>query len=85
MLFMTVHRSGLDPVLAEMIRTQLFNSTTALQRARLLEGLVRVVYDHAKFQTAGGGRLDDQERNGVGLVLASAARYSHLSLQGTAD
>jgi hypothetical protein len=78
----TVNRSVIDLQLSALLQKQLFNSSSALQRAVLLEGLARLVYEHVKFRTPDGARLDDPERNGVALVLAAAATNSRRLRQG---
>jgi hypothetical protein len=78
----TVSRSVVDLQLTALLQKQLFNSSTALQRAVLLEGIARLVYEHVKFRTPDGARLDDPERNGVALVLAAASNNSRRLRQG---
>jgi hypothetical protein len=78
---MTVEYRFVERQLAELLQAQLRNSATPLDRSRLLEGLIRLVYEHVKFQTPDGMRMDDPERNGVSRVLASAANHVHLSRQ----
>jgi hypothetical protein len=78
----TLNRSVVDLQLTSLLQKQLFNSSSALQRAVLLEGMARLVYEHVKFRTPDGTRLDDPERNGVALVLAAAANNSRRLRQG---
>ncbi len=78
---MALDRPFVDRQLAELLQRQLMNTTNAIQRSHLLEGLIRQVYEHVKFETPQGRRPEDAERNGVALVLAAAAKHTYLSRQ----
>ena len=57
---------------------QLADTTSPVQRALILEDLVRIVYGHVKFRVADEGGvegLDGPEHTGVRAVLAAATDH----------
>jgi hypothetical protein len=80
MPIVTTDRTLIDRIAVDAIRTQLFTTRSAAERARILEALVRVIYEYVKFQPDGGsGGNGSAERNAVAAILAAAAHHTFRS------
>lgn len=68
-------------VVTEGLCAQLAGTQSALERALILEDVVRTVYEYVKFESPEGLGLDGNdgpERSSIGVVLAEATDHAEL-------